>query len=382
MRAVIHYKFGSYLPLTENWIYGQIKYLRRYKPIVYAHGTENLDMYPMGGIKIRSLEVRERLRDPLTFFNKGCHRIFKFYPFFAIYLAIDRPKLIHAHFGPSGYEFLKLKTLYKIPQITTFYGYDMSLLPSQDPHWKTKYKELFAEGDLFLSEGSYMKDRLIGLGCPPEKVEIQRIAIKIGEIPFRTRKSKNGGDVIVLFAGRFSEKKGLLDALQAVYNVWPYHRRIQFRIIGDGPLMPKAKAFIAEHQMMDYVRMLGLVDHSKYMKELYDADIFLAPSLTALNGDSEGGAPTTILEAQATGLPIISTYHADIPNIVVPNGSALLVPEHDVSGISHALMNLIDGQTRWKQMGQIGRRHVEQYHDIETEIAGLERKYSSLLNES
>jgi len=106
---------------------------------------------------------------------------------------------------------------------------------------------------------------------------------------------------------------------------------------------------IANYQMRGYTKLLGFQSHETCIAEMDAADIFIHPSVTAANGDSEGGAPTTILEAQACGLPVLSTTHADIPNVVVPGGSALLTPERDVDALSVNLLTLIndqEGQTR------------------------------------
>ena len=110
------------------------------------------------------------------------------------------------------------------------------------------------------------------------------------------------------------------------------------------------------------------------------ADIFIHPSVTAESGDSEGGAPTTILEAQACGLPILSTTHADIPNVVVPEKSALLSPERDTDSLEKNLITLLNEQERWAEMGQLGRQFIEKYHDITKEVKGLERLYFKLSN--
>ena len=105
MKKVIYYLAGKYLPITETWIYSQLKTLVGYQPIIYCHNTENLDVYPVE--KIRSVN--------LTFFNLVWNKIFKFYPLFILYLLKDKPDLIHAHFGFSGYKFLKLKQMLKYP---------------------------------------------------------------------------------------------------------------------------------------------------------------------------------------------------------------------------------------------------------------------------
>lgn len=104
---------------------------------------------------------------------------------------------------------------------------------------------------------------------------------------------------------------------------------------------------------------MGYKPNNIFMKKEANAHIFMLPSITAQNGDTEGGAPVAILEAQATGLPVISSYHADIPKVVVDGKSALLAPERDVEKLAKHLEYLIEHPDVWGAMGRIGREHVE-----------------------
>jgi colanic acid/amylovoran biosynthesis glycosyltransferase len=107
-------------------------------------------------------------------------------------------------------------------------------------------------------------------------------------------------------------------------------------------------------------------------------DIFIQPSVTAADGDTEGGAPTTLLEAQALGVPVVATYHADIPHVVAPGESALLAPERDSEALAACLMKLLDAPERWSAMGRAGRRFIEEHHDAPSQVARLEELYFSL----
>jgi colanic acid/amylovoran biosynthesis glycosyltransferase len=289
--------------------------------------------------------------------------------------------LIHAHFGPIGWIVLPLKQRLGLPLVTSFYGFDVTGgIDWEGPDLRRRQKQLFDRGDLFLVEGPFMRQRLIELGCQPDKVEIQRIAIPVRKMPFRVRKPKRDDKVSLLFAGRFTEKKGLIYALQAVRELCKSRRNVEFRIIGDGKLAPQIQAFIHENNLEYCTKLLGFLSHQDYLREMQQADIFLHPSVVAANGDSEGGAPTVILEAQALGMPVLSTYHADIPNITIPGESALLVPERDTDALINGLIYLLEHQERWEKMGRAGRSHVERFHNIDREILRLEEKYFSLLN--
>jgi colanic acid/amylovoran biosynthesis glycosyltransferase len=189
----------------------------------------------------------------------------------------------------------------------------------------------------------------------------------------------------IVFAGRLCEQKGVLYALEAVRELRREGRELELRIIGDGALTTDAAyaarvhAYVREHALQDRVRLVGFLSHARYVEELERADVFLHPSVTDAEGRGEGGAPTAILEAQALGLPVVSTEHCDIPNVTRPGESAVLVPERDGAALARALGALLDDPGRWAAMGRAGREHVTRRHDVRTEGPRLEQRYLSLL---
>lgn len=385
MKTVIHYG-GSYLPITETWIYGQIKNLKRYQPIVYALRTENLDIYPTE--KIRSLELKTGLGDLTTFFNKGWNKLFNFYPYFMFALRKDKPKLVHAHFGPSGYNLLRLKSIFKFSLIISFYGCDLSMFAYRNNTWKLRYEKLFKEGDLFLVEGNYMKKCLMGLGCPGEKIIIQHLGIDLNQIKFVPRKPKKSAKTCVLIVGSFREKKGIPYAIAAfgkVKQAYP-QLKLELTIIGDstGTLRDekekkKILETIKKYELKDCVRMLGYQPYSVFLRELEKHHIFLSPSIHASDGDAEGGAPVSIIEASASGMPVLSTTHCDIPEIIIDKENGYLVPERDTDALVEKLGFLVSDPDTWEQMGRKGREHIEKNYSITTQVQKLEEIYDMVV---
>ena len=215
------------------------------------------------------------------------------------------------------------------------------------------------------------------------KVRIQRIGIPTEKITFRPRKPKAAGEkTVFIFTGRFTEKKGLLPALEAMKQARQTNDQFEFRIVGDGVMKTEIENYIQQNDMDGYVQLLGFLTYEEYIKETQQADIFLHPSVTASDGNSEGGAPTTILEAQAAGMPVVSTYHADIPHVVVPGESALLSEEGDREGLVANILRILDDQDQWEAMGQAGRKFVEDNHDVHVTAACLESLYDSIRGRS
>jgi colanic acid/amylovoran biosynthesis glycosyltransferase len=245
--------------------------------------------------------------------------------------------------------------------------------------WRERYTELFDAGRLFLAEGPAMAERLEELGCPGEKVAIQRVAIDLDRYRFRPPQPHDG-PTRLLFCGRFVEKKGLEYAIEAVHRLRGRHA-IELHLVGDGKLRPAVEATIDRLGLRSHVVLHGMVDHDALIRMLGEADLLVQPSVVAADGDTEGGAPTTLLEAQATGLPIVATRHQDIP-YVVAGDAAVLVAERDADALADAIDGLIRSPDRWPAMGEAGRRFVEERHGIGSLIDELEARYLRLADEA
>ena len=310
MKPVVAHLTSVYLPLTQTWLYhNQIINLKRYEPIVMAQSTMNLDKFPTQNVySIPKRSIISKIFNMIHIKLTGSYKT----RYFENITKENNVKLLHAHFGTEGVRYLKLKKNLDLPITTTFYGSDVSMNPKK-PYWKKQYIRLFQEGDLFLTEGNNMKNELIKLGCPENKIIVQHLGVDLNTFNFTPRTLPEDGNIVILIAGSFREKKGIPYAIQTFAKVKKDHPNIQLRILGDGPLRDQIESLIAELDLSNSVTLLGYQPHDVFLNEATNAHIFMLPSITAHNGDTEGGAPGAILEAQATGLPVISSYHADIP---------------------------------------------------------------------
>ncbi len=386
MRTVLHYKAGAYLPVTENWLHAQLKNLGRYRPVVYCHDTENLPVYPLD--KVRSLDLKRGNRNLEVFLNRAGRKVLGCYPAFALAARIDRACIIHAHFGPSGCEAIGLKRLLGIPVLTSFYGYDLGALLDWAPEWRKRYEMLFERGDMFVVEGPHMKSVLAGLGCDREKIIVNHLGVDLDSLPCHPRKPPLDGTVRVLAAASFREKKGLPYAVEAFGMARASSSSIDMSmtIIGgsrgveaDEREREKVLETIRHYGLEDRVRLLGYQPYEMFRKALYDHHIFIAPSVTASDGDIEGGAPVAIIEASASGMPVISTWHCDIPEVVIDGESGYLVPERDAEALAACLTDLASDTSRWAVMGRHGREHIEKHYDARHQAEKLEGIYDSVL---
>lgn len=296
-------------------------------------------------------------------------------------LLLDRSDLstydvIHGHFGTTcrSFDFLltddRFDVASDVPFVTSFYGYDVSEVLARDPD---AYTALFSHCDAVTALSDDMMGKLADAGCPTDKIVKQQLAIDTDQYQFRPRQPPTDGPIEVFTIARFTEKKGLRYAVDAIAQLATEYD-VLYRIAGDGPLRDRIEARIDRRGIGDAVETLGWVDQATIERELADAHVFLLPSVTASDGDQEG-TPTVLLEAQATGLPVVSTYHAGIPEIVADGESGILVPERDVDALVDSLRTLFDSPDRWPRMGRRGRELVETSHSIPVMTRRLERLY-------
>ena len=135
---------------------------------------------------------------------------------------------------------------------------------------------------------------------------------------------------------------------------------------------------IDELHLHNHVDLLGFVSRGELRRQAYINDVFLAPSVTAASGDNEGGAPVTLVEMSATGMPIVSTKHCDIPFVVEDGITGCLTPERDADGLAQDLARLADDSALRTAMGEAGRRFVEEKLDARVLARQLEAHYRSL----
>lgn len=279
---------------------------------------------------------------------------------------------IHCHFGPNG---LRLALLHRLglvegPVATTFHGYDLSTWPVG--RGRDAYAPLFAAGALFLPISRFWQQRLEALGCPAERTRVLHMGVDCRDFAFRPRLPAPDGRVRLATIGRLVEKKGVEQAIRALSLLRRERPDLAFayRIVGDGPLRPRLEALIGALGLGDCVTLLGACTASEVAALLEDSHLYLQPSVTAANGDMEG-IPVSLMEAMAMGLPVLSTRHSGIPELVVDGAAGWLVPERDVPALALRLAELAGDPACWPAMGRAGRVAVESGFDNDRLIDSL-----------
>ena len=368
---------STYLPITQTWIYGQLLQMCRYAPCVFTNSIRNLDVFPFEEIYV----YQQCAHRPLQSWERAFLKVPQYPPLYAQAMRERGICLLHAHFGDEGFRLLTVRAILEIPMVVSFYGYDVSELPRRGPlgRWRFWLKVLFLMADRILAEGPYMRKSLIRLGCPPHKVQVQHLGVDIRKLPFAVRQFPLNGPIRILIAASFREKKGIQYGIAAFGRVASKRNRLELVIVGDGPLRPQIEHQIAQLGLGDRVLLMGYQPHERLIAIAQESHIVMAPSVTASNGDTEGGAPVFLIEAQAMGLPVIATRHADIPEVVQDGKTGYLVAERDIDTLAERLEYLLDHPGLWPELGTNGRQHVEASFSLEQQVKYLENIYDELL---
>lgn len=296
------------------------------------------------------------------------------------FLKQKRYDIVHCHFGGLGLVGLELLQQGVITGklVTSIRGADITSTLQAQPGL---YDDLLQEGHLFLPISEFFKHKLIDEGCDPKKIAVLRDGIDLRRFAFKERTRVAGEPTRLLFIGRFEAKKGVFMAAQAVAEVIRSGRNLLLDIVGDGALRPELEAFIRAQGVSDRVRLHGWQSQDQVLEHLQNAHLLIAPSVTAPSGDQEG-IPNTVKEGMAVGLPVLSTFHSGIPELVEDGVSGYLVPEHDTSALAERLTYLADHPECWAALGRAGRAKIEADYNIETLNDKLASLYEGLLSPS
>jgi len=272
-----------------------------------------------------------------------------------------RYDVLHAHFGPIANAYRFARALWQAPLVVTFHGYDFCVTPREEG--PSVYRRLFQEVDAVTVNSRYTRDRLVDLGCPPERIHILHVGVDVSRFALQDRPGRPDGAVRIITVGRLVQKKGIEIAIRAVASVLEKHPNVHLDIIGEGPLRQRLQQLTNELGLQNHVTLQGAKDSRFIQEQLAQADIFMLPSITADNGDQEG-TPVSLMEAQAVGLPVLSTLHSGIPEVVLDGQSGFLVPESDVAALADRLQFLVEHPDVCRAMGARGRHHIEREFDL------------------
>lgn len=288
--------------------------------------------------------------------------------------------LFHCHFGDQGAFGVKLNRALAIAKrvVTTFHGYDINAHYSRRAQ---EYAQLFEHGHGFTANSRFTAGRAEGLGCPPEKLRIWRMGIPVERFQFVPRTAPESGPIRLLTVARLTPKKGIDVALRALALARQrVSGALEYHVVGGGTTEARDELvrLSAELGVTDIVHWHAAQSDVDVRRRMHEAHVFVLASRTAPDGDMEGQG-VVLQEAQACGLPVLSTLHNGIPESVVDGESARLVPEGDPVALAEGMVSLISRPEAWPQMGSAGHAFVRANFDLSVTNKALENIYTELL---
>ncbi len=384
---ILHF-VECWLPQTETWLSNHVRALpESVESHIVCLWTENLEQFPQENlVSLDRLSQRPNLlkrvgrrlglgayaETHLRLLEQEIRRI--------------KPDILHSHFGHFGWINSKLAAKFNLRHVVSFYGFDANYLPASDPRWISRYREMSERLDVVLCEGPHMARCIADRGIASDKIRVFRLGIDLARIPFLPRKNPIGRTVRFLIASSFREKKGIPYAIEALGRVNKIRPDIEITVIGDaggGRRDQQEKQAILEQVerwgLREKTHFLGYQPYEALIQQLSSHDIFLSPSVTSSEGDTEGGAPVSIIEAAASGMPVISTRHCDIPYVLSAENRPFLAAERDSAGLSRAIQQLLEAGD-WNPIVSSNRELVESELDVRKQGQKLAGIYKGVLN--
>ncbi len=358
-------------------IYRQITGLQRWQTFVITRERQCPELYPMPehGVeilpKVRSNFLRRfwlkyvKREPPIVYRGE--------YGVLAGVLARRQADLMHVYFGHTGVHLLPFLQRWPKPVVVSFHGMDVQTRDN-DPAYESRLRTLLQTATLVLARSHSLQDRLRALGCPEEKLRLNRTGIPLDAFPFLVRQAPAGGAWHLVQACRLIEKKGLDDSLHAFAAFRRVFPNSRFTIAGEGPLLAELERLSQELGVADAVRFAGFLRGADLATLYHEAHLFLHPSRLTADQNQEG-IPNAMLEAMATGLPVVATHHGGIPEAVKDGDTGLLTAERDRDGLAQALLDLARNPERWQAMGAAASADMAAQFEATAQVARLEAIY-------
>jgi colanic acid/amylovoran biosynthesis glycosyltransferase len=277
----------------------------------------------------------------------------------------NRINAVLAEYGITGVGVMGTCEQLNLPLIVHFHGSDAYTYKVLDRYGKM-YKKMFAYAEAIVAVSKHMVDQLVGLGAPAEKVFYNPYGVDLSKF----KPTSLTSEPRVLAVGRFVEKKAPYLTILAFKQLLERLPDAKLVMVGDGILRDVCRNILKSLHIEHAVALKGAVNHDQVAQLMQESRVFVQHSLVPKSGNSEG-TPVGILEAGATGLPVVSTAHAGIMDAVVHGKTGFLVSEGDIDGMSEYLYQLLTNRDLAVEMGKQAREHISANFNMDDSIKRL-----------
>ena len=358
-----------------NWLYDHLRVVPRYELAVFTDRLLNRAEFP---------ELKAREVSPQALVRRAWRRISPGnpYPGDARELRKLRPVVLHSHFGYVGVNDLALQEHLGVPWLVGFYGADVYQL-GRRTEWRRQCEPMFGRAAAILALGPYMAEQLEALGCPRQKIRVHALGVDTESLPYSARQLRPQEPLRLLFAGTFREKKGIQYVVEAAGRARKAGVRFELRIVaeasdkpGDRETKDAVLGKIKELGLSDVVAVQPLMQFNDLLELALRSHIFVAPSVTAADGDAEG-TPFVLQQMMATGMPALATLHSDIP-FIFGELRSLLVPERDAQALAERIIFYAQNPNALEQDGMALREQIAKNFNVRACAAKLSDLYDEV----
>jgi colanic acid/amylovoran biosynthesis glycosyltransferase len=365
----------TFLKPEMRHIYRQVTGLKRYRTFVMTRERMEEATFPFPDIEliprarknfVKRFWLKYVARKPPVYYRGELQVLIK--------LLRRRPAdLMHVYFGHTGVHLLPFIQEWARPCVVSFHGMDIQARPQQEGYDEAM-REMLRTVPLVLARSHSLMAALEEWGCPREKLRLNRTGIPLDDFPFTQRPLPADGSWRFVQACRLIEKKGLRTALRAFAKFRAQHPKARFAIAGDGPMRDDLASLSRELGIADAVDLRGFLGQRDLAALYAQSHVFVHPSEMPPDRNQEG-VPNSMLEAMATGLPVLATTHGGIPEAVMHERTGLLVPERDEAALHRAMCEITEHADMLYIYGQAAARAVREEFEQGQAITKLESFY-------
>jgi glycosyltransferase involved in cell wall biosynthesis len=276
----------------------------------------------------------------------------------------QQPDVIYADYGSFGVLLKDVARSLNIPLIVHFHGFDATS-SFRSPEYVKQVQELMASGSQLIVPSKHLKRLLIIAGGQCQNISIIPCFPDLTKL--RSIDENKARRPKLVAVGRMVGKKNPLALVEAFALVIKAIPDALLEIVGGGPELIRVKDRVRQYGLEDSVKFVGMLSHELVLKKISSAWVFVQHSVTSLTGDQEG-LPVSIMEALSLGVPVVSTIHSGIPEVVEDGVNGYLVQEHDFESMAECITRLLQDSEVRSKFGMEGRRTMERFNEDGTRV--------------
>lgn len=383
MRPVVASYVVDFLKPEMLHVYRQIHGQQLVTPWVLTHKRENADTFPFPEKRLvvlpkprmrwwRRFKHKHLTKAPWQIYRWELHQLL------LTLVRIDA-RLLHIYFGHMAIHLLPLIKATTKPVVVSYHGADAGIDTNKPTHLAAM-REVFHFAAQIQARSQSLAQNLVELGCPEEKIYIQRTGIPLNEWSYTPREAPSDGAWHLVQCCRLIPKKGLDLTLRAFADIKTQYPKAILTIAGEGPLLQELQQLAQSLHIADSVRFPGFLKQNQLRPLIQSAHLFLHPSRTSADGNREG-VPNSMLEAMASGCPVIATRHGGIPEAVTHQESGLLIPEDSVTDLTKSIHQLFSQYAHIQTLTDNARHTIETVFNRDRNLVTLQENYLSLIEQ-